>query len=211
LGDGLTSGAPANNEALDQKSYLNGGGGKTTNVIGFQLIYTFSGDRIPGDAAQDYIAGKQFALGAARKTSLRVTLEDGSTISGPVTIANIAPGGGDAAAVKSFGFELHFNGKPALAGVSAAPALTATLAAGTAVGTTKATAVAAVGNKLGYTLTAEAVTANARQYVGEVIDYTSGADIKATAGQFLTVYELDKFDHLVKFVSEALDSADIKA
>lgn len=197
---------------MDQKSYLSGGGGKTTNVIGFQLIYTFAGDRIPGDAAQDYIAGKQFALGSSRKTNLRVTMEDGSIISGPVTIANIAPGGGDAAAVKSFGFELHFNGKPGFAEASAGAALTATIGAGTAQGTTKATVTSVgVGNKLGYTLTAEAVTANARAFVGEYTDYTSGADIKAASGQVLTVYELDKYDHLVKFVSEALDSADIKA
>lgn len=211
LGDGLTSGAPNNNEVLDQKKYLSGGGGGTTNVIGFQLIYTFAGDRIPGDAAQDYILGKLFTMGNGRRTNFRVTGEDGTVIAGNCTIVITNPGGGDAAAVKSFGFDIHFNGKPTSTPPAAGAALTATIAAGSATGTTKATATAGAGNHLGYVLTAQAVTAKGRQFVAEYTPYTSAADIPAEVGQYLTVYELDAYDHLVKYVSEELASGDIAA
>ena len=58
LGDGLTTASPATNEKLDQKAYLDDDGGQTTEVTGFQLVYAFSGDRIPGNAAQDFIFAK---------------------------------------------------------------------------------------------------------------------------------------------------------
>jgi hypothetical protein len=211
LGDGLTSGAPNNNEVLDQKKYLSGGGFGTTNVIGAQLIYTFAGDRIPGDAGQDYILSKIFALGNARKTNFRSTGEDGGIITGPCTIVITNPGGGDAAAVKGIGFDIHLNGKPTYTAPAAGAALTATIAAGTASGTTKATATAGADTHLGYVLSAQVITAKGRQFVAEYTPYTSAADIPAASGQYLTVYELDEYDHLVKYASEVLASGDIAA
>lgn len=209
LGDGLTTATPANNETVDQKSYLDDDGGQSSEVTGFQLIYTFSGDRIPGDAAQDYIFEKLFAVGADRHTNFRATGADGAIITGAVTIANITPPGGDANAVQACGFELHLNGKPTLTPPVAATALSAVVAAGTVVGATKFTATAGVGNKLGYRLAAAALTPNGGEYVAIFTPYTSAADLMATVGQVLNMYELDAANHVVKFASHTLVTADV--
>ena len=212
IGNGIVSAAVGNHEKIDQKGYLDGNGGQTTEVLGFQQVVKFSGDRIPGDSAQDYVLGLIFALGESRKTNFRATNADGSIVSGACTIANIEPPGGDANAVQAFGFEIHLNGKPTLTPAAAATALTATIAASSATsGCTKATATAGVGNHLGYRLSASALTAKGRAYVSQYIAYTSAADIAAVVGQYLSVYELDAYDHVVKFVCQVLASGDIKA
>lgn len=211
LGDGLTTATPGNNETVDQKSYLDDDGGQSSEVTGFQYILAFSGDRIPGDDAQDFIFERIFTMGEDRHTNFRATGADGTVISGDVTIANITPPGGDANAVQACGFELHFNGKPTLIAPVAATALSAVVAAGSAPGTTKFTATAGAGNKLAYRLTSSALTANNRQYVSIFTEYTSAANIPAAAGQYLNMYELDAYNHVVKFLSEVLEAGDIGA
>jgi hypothetical protein len=211
LGDGLTTASPSTNEKLDQKAYLDDDGGQTSEVTGFQLVYAFSGDRIPGNAAQDFIFSKILDLGAARHTNFRTTGADGTVISGECTIANIQLPGGDANSPAACGFEIHLNGKPSKTDPVAAPALTAVVAAGAAVGNTKFTATPGVGNVLKYRLTAAAQTVKNRQYVTQGTSYTSGDDIPAAAGQYLNMYELDAYNHVVKFASALLASGDIKA
>lgn len=75
---------------------------------------------------------------------------------------------------------------------ASAPALSATIAAGTGTGNTKATATAGTGNALGYILSDTAVPVYYLDLLadisGEVAPYTSAADIVATAGQYLTVF-----------------------
>jgi hypothetical protein len=91
-----------------------------------------------------------------------------------------------------------------------APALTATVAQGAASGNTKFTATAGSGDTLGYTLTA---TADPGYYNTKptVTAYTSGADIPATAGQYLNMFELNASGRVVKFATHLLVSGDIKA
>lgn len=109
-----------------------------------------------------------------------------------------------------------------IAGVScsytpiAAPALTATVAVGSASGTTKFTATADSGNTLGYVLGAASLGSTLYNlYKGDidglVEPYTSGADITATAGQYLTMLEFDSVGHVVKSKEVVLASGDIKA
>jgi hypothetical protein len=95
----------------------------------------------------------------------------------------------------------------------AAPALTATVAGGSAGGTTSFTATAGAGNSLAYVLTAAADTRTDLSY-GIVPDsgltaYTSGDDIAATAGQFLNMVELDSEGKVVKVKIEELEAGDI--
>jgi hypothetical protein len=211
LGDGLTSASPATNEKLDQKAYLDDDGGQTSEVTGFQLTYSFSGDRIPGNAAQDFIFSKVLDLGAARHTNFRATGADGTVILGEATIAQIQLPGGDANSPAAIGFEIHLNGKPAKTDPVAATALTAVVAAGVGVGNTKFTATPGAGNVLKYRLTAAAQTVKDRQYIAQATAYTSGGNIAATAGQYLNMYELDAYNHVVKFASALLASGDIAA
>jgi hypothetical protein len=211
LADGLVTASPSNNESIDQKSYLDDEGGQSSEVTGFQYIIAFSGDRIPGDAAQDWIFERLFSLGELRHTDLRITGADGSIITGDVTIANITPPGGDANATQACGFEMHFNGKPTITPPVAATALGGTYAAGSVTGTTKCTATPGASSALYYRLTAAQLSRNGRQYVdiGPLTAYTSGADIVATAGQYLNVFELDAFRHLVKFDSHLVAAGEV--
>lgn len=213
IGRGLQSATPNNNEKLDEKSYLDGDGGGNTEVSGFQLAYTFSGDRVPGNAAQDFILSKQLDVGEDRHTDFKVTGADGTVITGDVTICNIVPPGGDAGAPQAFGYDLKFNGKPTKTDPVAATAEPGTIAAGSAIGTTKFTATTPPTgtNKLGYKLSTTALTAKNRAYCQSFTPYTSGANIVATAGQYLSIYQLDQYNHIDYFVCEVLEAGDIKS
>ncbi|EQB34632.1 capsid protein [Virgibacillus sp. CM-4] len=112
LAKGITSMEPDPNEETSQDNYYDGDGYGETDVIGAQLISSFSGHRYYGDPAQDYIYSKVLELGPSRRTDYRLTLPDGSTFEGPCTIANIVGPGGDAMAKGEISFEIHFAGKP---------------------------------------------------------------------------------------------------
>jgi hypothetical protein len=132
LGAGITSMEPDPNDETAQDRYFDGEGFAETDVIGAQLVLTFSGHRKYGDAAQDYIFGLLLEPGPARRTTFRWTLPDGSSYEGPVTIAAITGPGGEAGAKGEIGFEIHFNGKPeftagnGISGTSTASTQTAT-------------------------------------------------------------------------------------
>lgn len=98
----------------------------------------------------------------------------------------------------------------------AAPALTATVAAGTATDSTKFTATAEAGNTLAYAVTATANTANynadSALITGLTSPYTSGADIPAVAaGEFLNMYELNSLGQVQKFATFELTASEIGA
>lgn len=212
LAAGISSADPSNNENIDQSTYLNGDGFGSSDVIGAQRTFAFTGHRDTDDIAQNYIASIENELGDARKSTLRLTKADGSIISKECTIANVDFGGGDAAAKEDVSFEIHLNGKPEKTARSAASALSSVVAAGEAVGTTKFTATPGTGNSLSYKLSAASVgTIYGGQYVSGDIGYTSADDIEAAAGQFLQMYELTEHDRVASFLEEELESGDIKA
>ena len=109
---GITNVEPSNNEELSQDMYLDGDGYGETDVIGAQLVLTFTGHRKYGDPAQDFIFGKLLELGPNRRTEFRWTEPDGGVFEGECTIANITGPSGDAGAKGEISFEIHFNGKP---------------------------------------------------------------------------------------------------
>jgi len=93
-----------------------------------------------------------------------------------------------------------------------APALSATIAQGSASGTTKATITAGTGNTLGYSKSAsELTTVKYNDVPTGLTAYTSAADISITAGQYLNLYELDAQGHVVKFLSHLSASGEIKS
>jgi len=211
LARGISSITPNNNENKDQTAYLDGNGWASSDVIGKQRTYDVVGHRVVGDIAQDYIASKELALGDDCKTNFQAFDSRGRKISGSVTINSVVIGGGDAQGKVDFACSLDLNGEPTLVVEAAAPALTATVAAAVTVGCTKFTATADQGNTLAYKLTSATQTAYANGYPGLLTAYTSGADIPATAGQYLGMYELDANKRVVKFSVEKLEAEDIKA
>ena len=99
------------NEQNQQFFFLCGEGFANNEVTGGAPELQITGRRIAGDAAQDYIAGKQFALGTARNTSVKIIAE-GQTITCDATIGAITSFGGSSLDVNAFGCTLRFNGEP---------------------------------------------------------------------------------------------------
>jgi hypothetical protein len=99
------------NEQNQQYFFLCGEGFAANEVTGSAPELSISGRRIVGDAAQDYIVGKQFALGDNRKSSVKITAE-GSIITCDCTIGDVVSFGGASTDVNTFSCTIRFNGKP---------------------------------------------------------------------------------------------------
>lgn len=99
------------NEQNQQYFFLCGGGFAHNEVTGAAPELVISGRRIVGDAAQDYIASKQFALGTNRNTSVKIIAE-GKQIICDATIGAITSFGGSTLDVNAFGCTIRFNGTP---------------------------------------------------------------------------------------------------
>ena len=100
------------NEQNQQYFFLCGEGFAHNEVTGGAPELQISGRRIAGDAAQDYIVGKQFALGDERNSSVRITTAEGKQITCDCSIGDVVSFGGNTLDVNSFGCTIRFNGKP---------------------------------------------------------------------------------------------------
>ena len=99
------------NEQYQQYFFLCGNGFAHNEVTGGAPELQITGRRVVGDTAQDYIVGKQFALGTDRNSVIKVTAE-GKLITCGCTIANVTSFGGNTLDVNNFGCTLRFNGEP---------------------------------------------------------------------------------------------------
>ena len=99
------------NEQNQQYFFLCGEGVAHNEVTGSAPELQVSGRRIAGDAAQDYIVGKQFALGEDRNSSIKITAE-GQVITCDCSIGDIVSFGGATLDVNTFSCTIRFNGKP---------------------------------------------------------------------------------------------------
>ena len=210
LAAGLTGAVIANNDVVNQTTYLDGGGFGSSDVTGGQKTIAFTGHNDTSDAAQTYIRSIAGSFGEARKTIFRYRDSQGVGFDAPVTITSIETGGGDASSKKEIAFEIHANGGPTAVALTNAPALSIVIAAGVTTGTTKCTATAGAGNTLSYKLLhADYAPQHVNQYLSGDIAYTSTDDIAATAGQYLAVFEIDSNERIVKANSQLLASGDI--
>ena len=73
LCEGIESMNFAENEQNKQYFFLCGEGFAHNEVTGAAPELVITGRRIVGNTAQDFITGKQFALGATRNTSVKIT------------------------------------------------------------------------------------------------------------------------------------------
>ena len=106
------------NEQNQQYFFLCGDGFAHNEVTGGAPELQVSGRRIAGDDAQDYIVGKQFALGDDRNSSVRVTTAEGKVITCDCSIGDVVSFGGNTLDVNSFGCTIRFNGKPSVTNAS---------------------------------------------------------------------------------------------
>jgi hypothetical protein len=210
LANGIDTFEETNNETKETKMYYNNEGYGATISTNKSMTWTASGDRIKGDPAQDFIEGLYYKLGGELETDYESYDSTGNKISGDCSITDITTFGGGAGEISPFGATINGNGKPAITYATAAVDFTTptVFAAGSTVGTTKATITQAASGiekdlTLYYTLGAEAVTKNTHQYVdtNTLTAYTSGADIAAKADQYLTIYGVDANKRVQRFVS----------
>jgi hypothetical protein len=99
------------NEQNQQFFFLCGEGFAHNETTGAAPELSITGRRIVGDAAQDYIAGLQYKLGADRNSHVKITAE-GKVIECDCTVGNITSFGGQTLDVNAFGCTIRFNGKP---------------------------------------------------------------------------------------------------
>ena len=99
------------NEQNQQFFFLCGEGFANNEVTGGAPELSITGRRIAGDTAQDYIAGKQFALGTDRNSSIKIIAE-GKQIVCDCSVGDVVTFGGNTLDVNSFGCTIRFNGKP---------------------------------------------------------------------------------------------------
>ena len=99
------------NEQNQQFFFLCGDGFAHNEVTGGAPELQISGRRVVGDAAQDYIASKQFSLGTDRNSSIKITAE-GQVITCDCSIGDVVSFGGATLDVNTFSCTIRFNGEP---------------------------------------------------------------------------------------------------
>ena len=122
LEKGLDNVSEALNEVVQQYFFLNDKGFARNHVTGMAPTFTFTGRRVQGDAAQDYIFSKKYKLDAERSSSFQLKVTDNSGASPKVTtytvdctICNIQEFSGASTDDSAISFELRFNGAPVVA------------------------------------------------------------------------------------------------
>ena len=122
LDKGLDNVSEALNEVVQQYFFLNDKGFARNHVTGMAPTFTFTGRRVQGDAAQDYIFGNKYKLDTNRNSSFQLKVTDNSGASPKVTtytvdctICNIQEYSGASTDDSAISFELRFNGAPTTA------------------------------------------------------------------------------------------------
>ena len=119
IGDGITNISEALNEVKQQMYYLINKGFGQTEVTAMHPAITFTGHRLNGDTAQDYIFGLKYSLGSARKTDIKIKVfnpEDSTDVfsnyTAEVTICDLQELSGATENGSDISFTLEFNGAP---------------------------------------------------------------------------------------------------
>jgi hypothetical protein len=99
------------NEQNQQYFFLCGNGFAHNEVTGGAPELQITGRRVVGDTAQDYIVGKQFALGEDRNSSVKI-ISGGKQIICDCSIGDVVSFGGNTLDVNTFGCTIRFNGAP---------------------------------------------------------------------------------------------------
>lgn len=119
IGDGITNVSEALNEVKQSMYYLINKGFGQSEITAMHPAITFTGHRLHGDDAQDYIFGLKYSLGSARKTDIKVKVfdpEDATNVfseyTASVTITDVQEISGATENGSDISFTLEFNGAP---------------------------------------------------------------------------------------------------
>ena len=114
LFEGITGMTPAGNETADTQAFWSDKGFSETDITGKRVTFAITGQRVVGDAAQDFVASRFLSMGDALRTLVKWTDQGGNTITSSCTLTAIVPFGGNANARQTFSFTLSLNGYPIL-------------------------------------------------------------------------------------------------
>ncbi|GAX06809.1 minor capsid protein [Secundilactobacillus pentosiphilus] len=112
LAAGINTVTPASSDTTDNTPYYDGDGFTDTDVTGKAITLAFSGNRVIGDPAQEFVSNHFLSIGANLKTLAKWVNPQGQTIYSNVTLTAIVPTGGAANVKQTFSFTMSFNGKP---------------------------------------------------------------------------------------------------
>lgn len=111
LARGISEITPSWQEKTQKTAYYDGDGHDDTEVTGKSMQLAVKGVRYLGDPAQDYIDGKQYAIGSAVKTRV-LWINNGMPVVSKCTLTAITPTGGAADAQQNFSLTIAFDGAP---------------------------------------------------------------------------------------------------
>lgn len=109
---GLENFSPSFDNTIEEWYSMENQGWRSALLTGKGWSIGFSGKRVVGDAANDYIAGLMLAIGQDACTKFYWRLPDGLTVEQNVIVAVSNNGGGDTTNVGKLEFELRSDGKP---------------------------------------------------------------------------------------------------
>jgi hypothetical protein len=196
---GFNNISEAMNETVQQYFFLCGKGQAVNYVTGMAPSMTFAGQRVVGDAAQDFIFSKKYELMSERDTHFRLTrtTENGtkSVVSANVTFANLSDVSGNTTDGSAISVEMRFNGKPYLgdawSGAATAYIITQNLMNVTSTSTATSVAsgdafTATLAAEVGYTLASVVVTMGGVDITSTAYDDSTGeVDITAVTGNVI--------------------------
>ncbi|MCQ2570255.1 MAG: hypothetical protein MJ139_05120, partial [Limosilactobacillus sp.] len=111
LGNGFTGATFAGNETTISNTYLNDDGFGSTDVVGKRFTFAFTGVRMAGDPAQEFIASLQMKLGTDLETRFLIVAPDGKQKVGVISISALVPQGGNSNAGATMSFTINVQGK----------------------------------------------------------------------------------------------------
>lgn len=196
FGNGFNNLTEALNEVIQQYFFLSRGGFADNFVTGMAPSYTFTGVRIIGDPAQDWMfsTARKFGLMVSRNTTFYLSRAnaDGTVdqISCPVTLCNITDTGGGTTDGSAVSVEIRFNGAPQITTITPAENISVESVAGTARGDTALTVTPALppaGCKYVYAYGSVAPTATVGQVLTGWNDYPGNGQFTIPNGNFVVV------------------------
>lgn len=196
FGNGFNNVAEALNEVINQYQFLTDNGFARNYVTGMAPGYTFTGVRIIGDPAQDFIfnAARKFGLMTERTTNFILSRSNANNtvdqITCQVTLCNLTDIGGATTDGSAVSVEIRPNGKPTIATITPGQTVSVESTAGTAQGDTTLTVtpeIAPAGCKYVYAYGSVAPTATVGQVLTGWNDYNGDGQYTIPNGAYVVV------------------------
>ena len=110
VSEGITQVTPSAQETNDKTAYWPDQGLQSTDTTGKAIQFAFTGHRVEGDPAQEFIASKFISIGGSLKTLAQWVDPQGNVVVFVGVITTPVPFGGNANVKQTFSFTLAADG-----------------------------------------------------------------------------------------------------